>query len=72
MSEPDRTPAHAPLPLADQVALVLRGGGALGPRTRTEHWQAGRAAVAETIDRASFVATNILDGKTAAVDLTRR
>jgi NTE family protein len=37
-----------------------------------EHWQAGRAAVAETMANARLVASNILDGKTAAFDLTRR
>jgi NTE family protein len=37
-----------------------------------EHWQAGRAAVAETMASAQLVAQNILDGKTAAFDLTHR
>ncbi len=41
-------------------------------RTRREHWQAGRDAVAETIRNASLLATNILNGKTAAFDLTPR
>lgn len=36
-----------------------------------EHWQAGRTAVAETMANARLVASNILDGKTAAFDLTR-
>ncbi|MBO9623533.1 MAG: patatin-like phospholipase family protein [Sphingomonas sp.] len=37
-----------------------------------EHWQAGQLAVAETMANAQLVASNILDGKTAAFDLTRR
>lgn len=37
-----------------------------------EHWHAGREAVAETMANAQLVASNILDGKTAAFDLTRR
>ena len=41
-------------------------------RTKAEHWQAGHNAVAETIRNASLLATNILDGKTAAFDLTPR
>lgn len=41
-------------------------------RSMHEHWQAGRAAVAETMASAQLVAQNILDGKTAAFDLTHR
>jgi NTE family protein len=41
-------------------------------RTRGEHWGAGRTAVAETIGKAGLIATNILDGKTASFDLTKR
>jgi NTE family protein len=41
-------------------------------RTMREHWHAGRAAVAETMANARLVAENILDGKTAAFDLTHR
>ncbi|MDB5737393.1 MAG: hypothetical protein JWO65_1061 [Sphingomonas bacterium] len=41
-------------------------------RTMTEHWHAGAEAVASTIDHSGLLATNILDGKTAAFDLTRR
>jgi NTE family protein len=41
-------------------------------RTMREHWAAGRAAVAETMANARLVAENILDGKTAAFDLTHR
>jgi NTE family protein len=37
-----------------------------------EHWEAGRAAVAETMANSRLVAQNILDGKTAAFDLTKR
>ena len=41
-------------------------------RTMAEHWSAGQAAVADTIDKSELVARNILDGKTAAFDLTPR
>jgi NTE family protein len=41
-------------------------------RSMREHWQAGRTAVAETMANARLVAENILDGKTAAFDLTHR
>jgi len=41
-------------------------------RSMREHWQAGRTAVAETMANARLVAQNILDGKTAAFDLTHR
>lgn len=62
------------------VHLIYRAnaweGGArdyeFSARTMAEHWQVGRAAVAETMARSELVASNILDGKTAAFDLTRR
>ncbi|WP_213982002.1 patatin-like phospholipase family protein [Sphingomonas sp. dw_22] len=41
-------------------------------RSMHEHWQAGRTAVAETMANAQLVAQNILDGNTAAFDLTQR
>ncbi|MBX3566086.1 MAG: patatin-like phospholipase family protein [Sphingomonas sp.] len=41
-------------------------------RSMREHWQAGREAVAETMASSELVARNILDGKTAAFDLTHR
>ena len=41
-------------------------------RTMNEHWQAGRDAVAATIDQSELIARNIVDGKTAAFDLTPR
>lgn len=61
------------------VQLVYRAnaweGGArdyeFSARAMAEHWAAGQAAVAETIDRSSLLARNILDGKTAAFDLAR-
>lgn len=40
-------------------------------RTMREHWEAGRTAVAETMASSQLVAQNILDGKTAAFDLTK-
>jgi NTE family protein len=41
-------------------------------RTMNEHWAAGRAAVAATIKNSELIASNIVDGKTAAFDLTPR
>ena len=41
-------------------------------RTMREHWAAGHAAVSETMANARLVAENIIDGKTAAFDLTQR
>lgn len=41
-------------------------------RSMREHWAAGRAAVTESIDKAELLARNIVDGKTAAFDLTRK
>lgn len=40
-------------------------------RTAAEHVAAGRAAVADTIRQSELLARNILDGRTAAFDLTR-
>jgi NTE family protein len=40
-------------------------------RTMTEHWAAGLEAVREVMENAELVAENILDGKTAAFDLSR-
>ncbi|MCJ8158325.1 patatin-like phospholipase family protein [Sphingomonas sp. LaA6.9] len=62
------------------VHLIYRAnaweGGArdyeFSARTMDEHWAAGRAAVCGAISRAGLLATNILDGKTAAFDLTPR
>lgn len=41
-------------------------------RTMHEHWEAGRLAVAETMDKSALVAMNIATGKDAAFDLTPR
>ena len=41
-------------------------------RTMDEHWTAGKRAVCGAISKAGLLATNILDGKTAAFDLTTR
>jgi NTE family protein len=41
-------------------------------RSMREHWVAGYAAVTESIDKAELLARNIVDGKTAAFDLTRK
>ncbi len=41
-------------------------------RTMNEHWDAGREAVAATIKNSELIASNIVDGKTAAFDLTPR
>jgi NTE family protein len=60
------------------VQLIYRAnaweGGArdyeFSARTMVEHWAAGQAAVAQTMTKSELVAQNILDGKTAAFDLT--
>jgi NTE family protein len=62
------------------VQLIYRAnaweGGArdyeFSARTMAEHWAAGEAAVAETMSHSELVAQNIIDGKTAAFDLTPR
>lgn len=62
------------------VQLIYRAnaweGGArdyeFSARTMLEHWAAGEAAVAETIGHSELVARNILDGHSAAFDLTPR
>jgi NTE family protein len=41
-------------------------------RTMREHWEAGRIAVAKTMANSRLIAQNILDGDTAAFDLTPR
>ncbi|PCD02660.1 hypothetical protein COC42_14820 [Sphingomonas spermidinifaciens] len=41
-------------------------------RTMREHWQAGRDAVADTMAQSRVLAQNIVDGRTAAFDLTPR
>ena len=41
-------------------------------RAMEEHWQAGRDAIGETMSKSELIARNILDGATAAFDLTRR
>ncbi len=71
--------AAADEPPLSLVHLIYRAnaweGGArdfeFSARTMREHWDAGRAAVAETMAKSRLVASNILDGKTAAFDLTR-
>ncbi|HET9509522.1 MAG TPA: DUF3734 domain-containing protein, partial [Sphingomonas sp.] len=40
-------------------------------RTMREHWTAGRTAIADTMAKSRLVARNILDGRSAAFDLTR-
>ena len=62
------------------VQLIYRAnrweGGArdyeFSARTMAEHWAAGEAAVAATIARSELIARNIVDGKSAAFDLTPR
>ncbi|RJF93488.1 DUF3734 domain-containing protein [Sphingomonas cavernae] len=62
------------------VHLIYRAnaweGGArdyeFSARTMDEHWAAGQAAVCGAISKAGLLATNIIDGKTAAFDLTSR
>lgn len=72
--------AAADEPPVSLVHLIYRAnaweGGArdfeFSARTMREHWRAGHDAVAETIGQSGLVASNILDGRTAAFDLTRR
>lgn len=60
------------------VHLIYRAnrweGGArdyeFSARAMQEHWAAGRAAIADTMANAQVVAENIIDGRTAAFDLT--
>ena len=62
------------------VQLIYRAnaweGGArdyeFSGRTMSEHWDEGRDAVAATIQNSELIARNIVDGKTAAFDLTPR
>jgi NTE family protein len=62
------------------VQLIYRAnaweGGArdyeFSGRTMNEHWDAGQADVAATIDKSALIAKNIVDGTTAAFDLTPR
>jgi NTE family protein len=71
--------AAADEPAVNLVHLIYRAnaweGGArdfeFSARTMREHWTAGQGAVAETMARSRLVASNILDGKTAAFDLTK-
>lgn len=71
--------ASAELPV-NIVHLIYRSnaweGGSrdfeFSQRTMDEHWAAGREAVAETMQNARLVAANIIDGRTAAFDLTHR
>lgn len=39
-------------------------------RTMEEHWAAGESAIAATMRESALIASNILDGRTAAFDLT--
>ena len=41
-------------------------------RTMREHWAAGHRDVTETMAHSQILASNIIDGKTAAFDLARR
>lgn len=41
-------------------------------RSMREHWEAGRVDTSRTMENAQLVASNIVDGKTAAFDLSRR
>jgi len=69
--------AEPPVSLVQMIyrANAWEGGSRdfeFSARSMREHWQAGRTAVAETMANARLVAQNILDGKTAAFDLTHR
>ena len=69
--------AEAPVSLVQLIyrANAWEGGSRdfeFSAQSMQEHWAAGRIAVAETMASAELVAENILDGKTAAFDLTHR
>lgn len=77
--------AEALADIADEKALSLvhlinranswEGGSRdfeFSARTMREHWQAGADAVAQTMRQSQIVAQNILEGRTAAFDLTRK
>jgi len=54
-------------------ANALEGGARdyeFSRRTMDEHWASGKAAISETMRESELIARNILDGKTAAFDLT--
>ncbi len=75
--EVTRRAAELPVSIVQMIyrANAWEGGSRdfeFSARSMHEHWQAGRAAVAETMANARLVAQNILDGKTAAFDLTQR
>ena len=69
---------HAEDHALNVVHLIYRAnaweGGArdyeFSRRTMEEHWIAGETAVAATMRESALIARNILDGKTAAFDLT--
>lgn len=66
-----------PLSLVQLIhrAKVWEGGGRdfeFSARSMREHWQSGRDAVDQTLAKSQIVAENILDGNTAAFDLTHR
>ena len=70
-------PAEQPVSLVQLIYRAHSWEGSsrdfeFSARTMHEHWEAGRTAVAETMANARLVAQNILDGKTAAFDLTPR
>jgi len=70
--------ANAQEAAVNVVHLIYRAnaweGGArdyeFSRRTMDEHWASGKAAISETMRESELIARNILDGKTAAFDLT--
>jgi NTE family protein len=72
--------AHAQEQPVNVVQLIYRANAwesgsrdyEFSARSMREHWAAGHAAVTETIDKSELLARNIVDGKTAAFDLTRK
>ncbi len=78
----DDPAVKALIPLAEEPAinivhLIYKAnaweGGArdyeFSRRTMIEHWKAGRDAVAETMDKGEVIASNIVNGESAAFDL---
>jgi NTE family protein len=72
--------ATADEPPVSLVHLIYRAnaweGGSrdfeFSARSMREHWDAGRVDTDRAMENATLVASNILDGRTAAFDLTRR
>ncbi|MBO9713583.1 patatin-like phospholipase family protein [Sphingomonas sp.] len=77
VQELTRRAAEKPVSLVQLIYRANRWEGGsrdfeFSRRTMHEHWQAGLADVAETMANARLIAQDIIEGKTAAFDLTQR